>query len=360
MTHHSADTSWDTSDMKAQRGLTALNLLIGLAILAAIIVAVVAITKMDPRGTRTTRTGHRYVKGARAAAAVDQALIGWQESATAMTVDMASPRGIAVDKRDRIYVIGDRLVVLTASGEVALRSDAFAGDYQAVAIGPNGRAFAVTKTRVDVLDIDLRIDGATAQVKSSRDLEAEKVGLASITVTTDGIFVADSYGCRVLRLPHATAQGKPEVFAKGFNVPSVFDLTRSPDGDVVTVDPGRHRVQVRDGYGDVVRSFGQTGNDIADFHGCCNPAAIAIMADGRTVSAEKGLVATRVKVYDQNGQLESVVAGIDAFDDRPDGPPIILDVAVDSKGRILVLDPSRKQVRVFTPENTTKKRKNDK
>ncbi|MHC4812853.1 MAG: NHL repeat-containing protein [Planctomycetota bacterium] len=272
MTHHSADTSWDTSDMKAQRGLTALNLLIGLAILAAIIVAVVAITKMDPRGTRTTRTGHRYVKGARAAAAVDQALIGWQESATAMTVDMASPRGIAVDKADRIYVIGDRLVVLTASGKVALRSDTFAGDYQAVAIGPNGRAFAVTKTRVDVLDIDLRIDGATAQVKSSRDLEAEKVGLASITVTTDGIFVADSYGCRVLRLPHATAQGKPEVFAKGFNVPSVFDLTRSPDGDVVTVDPGRHRVQVRDGYGDVVRSFGQTGNDIADFHGCCTVA----------------------------------------------------------------------------------------
>jgi hypothetical protein len=342
--------------MKAQRGLTALNLLLGLAILAAIVVAVVAITKMDPRGTRTARTGHRYVKAARAAASVDQALIGWKESATPMTVDMASPRGIAVDKRDRIYVIGDRLVVLTASGEVALRSDAFAVEYQAVAIGPNGRAFAVTKTRVDVLDID----GATPQVMSSRDLEAEEVGLASITVTTDGIFVADSYGCRVLRLPHAPTHGKPEVFAKGFHVPSVFDLTLSPDGEVVTVDPGRHRVQVRDSYGDVVRSFGQTGNDIADFHGCCNPAAIAIMADGRTVSAEKGLIATRVKVYDQNGQLESVVAGIDEFDDRPDGPPIILDVAVDSTGRILVLDPSRKQVRVFTPKNTTKKREDGK
>mgnify|MGYP001826318076 CR=1 FL=1 len=66
-------------------------------------------------------------------------------------------------------------------------------------------------------------------------------------------------------------------------------------------------------------------------------------------TAEKGLAATRVKVYDAKGGLESVVAPPGLFDERPNGPVIVLDVAIDSAGRVLVLDPSRRQVRVFTP-----------
>ena len=127
-----------------------------------------------------------------------------------------------------------------------------------------------------------------------------------------------------------------------------MELTVSPAGELLTVDPGRHRVQVRDRYGDVVSWFGRQGGKLADFHGCCNPIAIAVMPDRRVVTAEKGVATTRVKVYDRGGVLDSVVAGPDRFDYRPDGPPILLDVALDAQGRILVLDPSRKQVRVFT------------
>jgi hypothetical protein len=68
------------------------------------------------------------------------------------------------------------------------------------------------------------------------------------------------------------------------------------------------------------------------------------------VAAEKGLAATRVKVYGVDGKLDNLVANLDAFDERPDGPAIVLDVAVDSQGRVLVLDPARRQVRTFVPK----------
>ena len=57
----------------------------------------------------------------------------------------------------------------------------------------------------------------------------------------------------------------------------------------------------------------------------------------------------RVKVYradrgyGQNGVLDSVVAGPETLGDSEIG----LDLAVDSTGRVLVLDPGKRTVRVF-------------
>ena len=59
------------------------------------------------------------------------------------------------------------------------------------------------------------------------------------------------------------------------------------------------------------------------------------------MTAEKGLV--RIKLYNPAGNLLGVVAGPRDF---PDGI-VGLDVAADSKGRILVLDPVAAVVRVY-------------
>ncbi|MHC4524382.1 MAG: hypothetical protein ACYSU8_02430, partial [Planctomycetota bacterium] len=90
------------------------------------------------------------------------------------------------------------------------------------------------------------------------------------------------------------------------------------------------------------------------FSGCCNPVALAILPDGGFVTAEKGLV--RVKVYDADGEFVGVVAGPDQLgwiaplrvcktpeECKSKG----FDVAVDSAGRIYVLDTLRNVVRVF-------------
>jgi hypothetical protein len=68
---------------------------------------------------------------------------------------------------------------------------------------------------------------------------------------------------------------------------------------------------------------------------------VAIRRDGSFVTSEKGLV--RVKLYTPAGDLVGVVAGSDQFDEGVSG----LDLAADSAGRILVLDPVRLEVRVF-------------
>ena len=59
------------------------------------------------------------------------------------------------------------------------------------------------------------------------------------------------------------------------------------------------------------------------------------------MTSEKGLI--RVKIHGPDGSFRCVVAGPDRFDEGT----VQLDLAVDSKGRVLVLDPRRKQVRVF-------------
>jgi len=77
------------------------------------------------------------------------------------------------------------------------------------------------------------------------------------------------------------------------------------------------------------------------FGGCCNPSHVAMLSDGSFVTSEKGL--ERVKIHLPSGDFKSVVAAPSQFDEGTKG----LDLAVDSKDRILVLDPSRKMVRIF-------------
>jgi len=69
------------------------------------------------------------------------------------------------------------------------------------------------------------------------------------------------------------------------------------------------------------------------------------------VTSEKGLI--RVKIHDRNGSFRSVVAGPDRFIEGT----VQLDLAVDSRGRILVLDPRRKRVRVFEEKKYVAERK---
>ncbi len=77
------------------------------------------------------------------------------------------------------------------------------------------------------------------------------------------------------------------------------------------------------------------------------------MPDGRCVTGEKGM--PRVKIYDAEGKFESVVAGPDVLapnfsvttETREDLRLKPVDLAVDGKSRIIVLDPNARKVRIF-------------
>jgi hypothetical protein len=81
--------------------------------------------------------------------------------------------------------------------------------------------------------------------------------------------------------------------------------------------------------------------EIDGFCGCCNPSHFTIMADGSFITSEKGIA--RVKIYNRIGEMTSVVAAPENFNEGTVG----LDLAVDSQQHIYVLDRKRNQVRIF-------------
>jgi hypothetical protein len=171
----------------------------------------------------------------------------------------------------------------------------------------------------------------------------------------------------------------------GFVVPSpYFDLAIAPDGLLRVVNPGRHRVEAYTYDGDFELAWGETSMRIEGFCGCCNPVNFALLPDGKFVTSEKGL--PRIKIYDVDGTFMEVVAGPEHFDKNQKAscpadrvtpasndvnPPLDprglkkgglssiddvsncqtggLDVAVDSQGRVLALDPVERVVRIFKP-----------
>jgi sugar lactone lactonase YvrE len=104
-----------------------------------------------------------------------------------------------------------------------------------------------------------------------------------------------------------------------------------------------HQVQAYTAEGDLEASWGKPSLEIQGFCGCCNPCNIALLPDGSVVTAEKGI--PRVKVYSAAGAFESVVAPPDALSTAAAGT----DLVVDSQGRVLVLDPPARAIRVFAP-----------
>jgi glucose/arabinose dehydrogenase len=108
--------------------------------------------------------------------------------------------------------------------------------------------------------------------------------------------------------------------------------------------------------GDLGDVWGSAGSQLADFFGCCNPAHLAMLPDGRFVTSEKGI--PRVKIYSSQGKFESVVAGpeqltvhsLQVVDPREDADKRVFDIAADSQGRVLVLDPQNRSVRVYVAQ----------
>ena len=128
----------------------------------------------------------------------------------------------------------------------------------------------------------------------------------------------------------------------GFIIPSpFFDVGIDPDGFLWAANTGRHSLENYTLDGDFRSSWGEFTIDIEGFCGCCNPTHFVLLDDGRFITSEKGI--PRIKEYNRLGNLESVVAGPDQFIEGTVG----LDLARDSGGKIYVLDPMKKEVRIF-------------
>ena len=190
---------------------------------------------------------------------------------------------------------------------------------------------------------------------ATSELLGSRAHLTGIAQLGDHLFLADAGNREVLRFNRA---GQIMDRIKGFAVPSpYFDLLAGADGLLWVVNPGKHRIEAYTPAGNLELSWGETGMDIANFCGCCNPVYFTRLADGRFVTSEKGL--NRIKIYAPSGQFIGVVAGVEHLVKDLElakqacanchigfGFPI----ACDAANRILALDPATRDVRIFTPK----------
>ena len=271
---------------------------------------------------------------------VDPALVHYEQTASVPT-GMAKPRGIAVGADGRLFVAGEGGVRIFDAAQKAAAQFETGGKPHCIAVGKTGTVYVGMKDHVEVYDAS----GKRAAAWKGLGKRAYVTGLA---VGEADVFVADA-GNRVLlrydlsgTLLNRIGTEDEAKHAPGLVVPSpYFDVALGPKGMLWLVNPGRRRVECYTYDGAFRFAWGKFSMKVEGFCGCCNPTHLAIDRQGNFITSEKGL--PRVKIHDDEGNFTSVVAVPADFADGAVG----LDVAADAKGRILVLDPKRREVRIF-------------
>ncbi|MDF7799895.1 hypothetical protein P4C99_10485 [Pontiellaceae bacterium B1224] len=267
---------------------------------------------------------------------VDPALIKYRELEPILPT-LGKLSALALSADDRIFVGGENGIEVFPGGEKV----PMVGTPSCLRVAEDGTVFAGMQNHVAVFSKDWK--------KTVWDAPAENAYLTSIDVDDWYVYVADAGSRRIWR--YKKEGGEPfEIGEKdwangvrGFNIPSpLFDLAINRfDGSFWAVNPGYHAFENFRPDGMPLSTWEASSMGIEGFSGCCNPSHFALLADGGFVTAEKGL--PRVKIHNADGSFRCVVAAPDQFDDDAEG----LDVAVGSDGKIVVLDSSRNQVRIF-------------
>ena len=334
-----------------------LGLLILSVIVAAVIVGIISVTRIDSSGDEGSGLSGNFDLVLDKLTHVDPQLIHYRQTAE-LPVKLRDLRAIAAGPDDAIYVGGDKRVVVLHPDGRPVREIELEAEPTCLAVGGEGHAQAGR----------LYVGGANGVATFSPDGAAsgrwagpgERAVLTSIALAEEDVFIADA-GNRVVWRYDVAGQllgkiGEPDEARglRGFVIPSpYFDAAVTHDQLLRVVNPGARRIEAYTFDGDPMGQWGQAGPGIEGFFGCCNPAQLCLVAGDRFVTVEKGL--PRVKVYDINGKFESVVAGPEQLaptptvtaETRSEHQLQVFDVAADSRGRILVLDPHRRSVRVF-------------
>lgn len=336
---------------------------IGVLLLVVAAVAAWAVLSVDNSGESGSGLSPRFEFSAEAITAVDPKLVAYEETGS-VSVPMQRLRAIAAGPEGRFFVAGDRVLQgFQADGTPRDRIDV-AGDPTCLVIAGDdhshpGWIFAGVDSRVEVFDAAGQAVGTWSQGLDSNSV------VTALAVFEENVLVADAGNRAVVRWDAdgklLAVIGRPDAERgiRGFVIPSpYFDLAVPADGVLRVVNPGARRIEAYTLDGDLLGHWGQASPRIEGFFGCCNPSHLAVLPDGRFITTEKGI--PRIKVYDKQGEFESVVAtpqqlapafvpGGEIRDDHSLG---VFDVAADERGRVLVLDPNRRAVRIFESKGT--------
>jgi hypothetical protein len=351
--------------MTSKNQILAFAIFADAVVVAAIIVGAFVWMRSKPSGEEGNKLPKAFDYNLEQYAKVDPALIRYEEKAK-IPLGMTESRAVAGGPRNRIFVAGDRAIAVFNAEGKPLKSIKLKQEPRCLAVAKAdhaspGRMFVGMEDHVELYDPDGRRQ-AVWPAPGRRSV------LTSIALGEDDVFVADAGSLVVWHYDRAgkllgqIGRRDPSRDIPGFVVPSpYFDVAIAPDGLLRVANPGMHQIEAFTFDGHLELSWGKRGMGIEAFCGCCNPSNIAILSDGRVVTAEKGL--PRVKVYSAGGEFECVVVGPSVLATNPAmltegcGADTLhpVDLAVDSHDRILVLDPLANCVRIFVRKSDTMK-----
>jgi hypothetical protein len=250
----------------------------------------------------------------------------------------ASLRGIALDPAGSIYAANDsQITVFDSTGRVRRRWST-SQPVHSVAVAGDGAIYAGQIRQIEIFDAAGRL------LRTWRD-EALLFRVTAIGFTGGDVLAGDAAG-RAIRRFDSGGKFRNNIGTdrplNGFLIPNgVVDFGVDANGIIHAANPGKHRVERYTPAGELLGHIGRFhGTDPAGFGGCCNPTNVAVR-DRIYVTEKAG---PRAKVYNFNGELEAVIAGV--FDENCKN----MSVAVDRRGRVYVADTVKLEILVFESE----------
>ena len=345
--------------MNSRLGMSNSKILLVLLIAAATAIGIWAAMRLDISGEKGSGLGPAYEYDVEELAKIDPDLILYEASAEPISTDMKQARAIAIDPEGRICVAGDKVIRMFADTGDFVSEVKLSDSPRCLTVADDGTFFVGMRDHVQVYDAD------GTRLAAWESLGARAV-LTSIAVSKNDVFVADAGNKVVVRydtsgrlLNHIGRKDKDRNIP-GFNIPSpYFDVAVASDGLLRVANTGNQRIEAYTFDGDLELWWGNASVRLEDFTPCCNPVNFAILNDDSFVTSEKGLV--RVKIYSADGSFIGVVAGPQQL---VEGRKCTIcyfpaqcqkggfDVAVDSEGRVFVLDTVKNIVRIFSRKKT--------
>lgn len=249
-------------------------------------------------------------------------------------------RGIAVDQRDQLYTVGDSELKVFDGGGALRRRWTTSRPGFSVAVADDGSVYVGQTGQVEIFD--------AAGNLSTTWSDAGRLGqVTAIGFVNDNVLVGDAADRCIQRYDGGgrflNNIGKDNRM-KGFRIPNgVVEFGVDGGGIIHAANPGKHRIERYTPEGELLGHIGRfDGLDPSGFTGCCNPTNLAVAGRERIYVTEKA--GPRVKLLDFDGNLQAVIA-TDVFDPNSKN----MDIAVDSNGRVFVVDTVKLEILVFAP-----------
>lgn len=324
----------------AVRGATA-----GIA-LVAVAAGLCSCTRRNQETTEALRAVAEMKETSEAYRKVDPELVAYRQEREIET-GLRDPRGIALSSEATLYVAGDRAIRVFGRDGVFQQQITLGDAPHCLAVDDGGTMFVGYRGH-------LRAHDAGGAIIAEWAVDGEQPYVTCVTLSADDVWVANAGDRVVLRysrsgqLTGRLGERDDSRGVPGLLIPSWhLDVAVGPDELLLVSNPGRLALETYTVDGDMRGTFEKASMEIDGFCGCCNPTDIAVLPDGRVVTAEKGI--PRVKILNRDGTLSCVVATPDDLSRAASG----LDLAVGADGRVLVLDPQARLVRVFAQKQQT-------